>query len=394
MIDKVNPQDCAICGSCVNACPVNAISLIKPYLDFDYPEIDYEKCINCNKCEVSCPVINNFERTIETSYPKSYIGRNKKKDERMVSTSGGIFILFAKYIIQVGGYVCGAIMDDDFHVKHVLSNDIDVVHKMMGSKYVQSDTTNVFKDIKILLDNDCIVLFTGCGCQIAGLRTYLGKEYNNLFLVELICHGVPSDKMLQTYIGMHEKKQHKKAMKIEFRAKDTGWHNSSLKIVFEDDSEYIKPVTLDGYMRGYFGRITFKSDCYKCQFKAFSSGSDILIGDFWGAEVEIPELDDNTGFSTIIALTPKGDEILSCVDFEMQEYNFENIFKYNKNIMLPSVANPLRNEFYEYINEFGIEKSIRKYLIERPEDKIKRITRSCIRNIYYFITGKEKPFYS
>ena len=152
----------------------------------------------------------------------------------------------------------------------------------MGSKYAQSDMGYCYREIKDVLEKGHKVLFSGCPCQVAGLRTFLGKEYPNLLLVELICHGIPSDHMLQTYIGMQERKYSAKLTKLEFRNKAKGWHNSSVRMEFSHHRVHSKPITADAYMNGFLGSITLKSACYRCHFRNFTAGSDIILGDFWG----------------------------------------------------------------------------------------------------------------
>ena len=188
--------------------------------------------------------------------------------------------------------------DDEFHVKHILSNAKEDILRMMGSKYAQSDVGYCYREVKDVLEKGCKVLFSGCPCQVAGLHTFLGKEYPNLVLVELICHGIPSDHMLQTYIGMQERKYGAKLKRMEFRNKAKGWHNSAVRMEFEDHRIYSIPYTADAYTIGFLRNITLKSSCYNCHFRNFTTGNDIILGDFWGAEVELPE-DDNKGISDI-----------------------------------------------------------------------------------------------
>ena len=182
MIDKVSVQECAICGACINICPVNAISLDKDYLDFRYPQINEDICIHCNQCEKACPILGNKGKPDE-GYPVAFAAKSENDPMRMRSSSGGAFYELADQMLRDGGYVCGAVFDDEFHVKHILSNAKEDILRMMGSKYAQSDVGYCYREVKDVLEKGCKVLFSGCPCQVAGLRTFLGKEYPNLLLV-------------------------------------------------------------------------------------------------------------------------------------------------------------------------------------------------------------------
>ena len=388
MIDKVSVEQCTLCGSCVNACPVGAISFKKEYLDFCYPEIDASRCVNCNLCEKSCPACQP-QKKLSSTEPKAFAGKNPDVSVRKRSTSGGIFYALAQSILKQGGYVCGAVMDEAFHVSHQVSDAPETVEKMLGSKYVQSRTDQVFVEVKKLLDENKPVLFSGCPCQIAGIKAFLNKEYDNLFPAEVVCHGIPSQKMLNAYLSVQEKRTGAKAKSIAFRAKDLGWHSSAAKVEFENGKTYLEPITVDAYMYGFLGGITLKQSCYNCNFKNYQSGCDLILGDFWGAEAEMPELDDNTGLSAIVAVTQKGVTLLQESGIELHEVGLPTIVKYNKNIVQPTAVNPLRTEFYRYAEEAGYEKAIEKHFWESKIVRFKRITRLRIRRVKHLITGKK-----
>ena len=264
MIDKVSVQECAICGACINACPVDAISLDKVHLDFRYPQINEDICIHCNRCEKACPILGNKGKPDE-GYPVAFAAKSENDPMRMRSSSGGVFYELADQMLRDGGYVCGAVFDEEFHVKHILSNAKEDMLRMMGSKYAQSDVGYCYREVKDVLEKGCKVLFSGCPCQVAGLRTFLGKEYPNLVLVELICHGIPSDHMLQTYIGMQERKYGARLTRMEFRNKKKGWHNSSVRMEFGHHRTYSKPEAADAYMNGFEERRAGKNTRQRCR---------------------------------------------------------------------------------------------------------------------------------
>lgn len=392
MIDKVSVADCTLCGGCINACPTDAIRLKKQYLDFCYPDIDADLCINCNKCELSCPILGEKSKP-ENGFPIAFAAKSKNDEVRIRSSSGGAFYEFADKMLKDGGYVCGAVFDEEFHVKHIVSNSKNDVYRMMGSKYAQSDMGYCYREIKDVLEKGHKVLFSGCPCQVAGLRTFLGKEYRNLLLVELICHGIPSDQMLQAYIRMQEKKYGAKLKRMEFRNKTKGWHNSAVRMEFENGKIYAEPMTIDAFMQGYFRGVSLKESCLSCQFRNFASGSDLTIGDFWGAEIEMSHIDDNKGLSVVISNSLKGTVFLektmtSCVPVKM-----DNILKYNQALVRPFSIGEQRTVFYKYATEKGAEKAIEQFFYEKLLQKIKRKSRFTLRYVWYIVRGKGKPLY-
>ena len=391
MIDKVSVQECAICGACINACPVDAISLDKVHLDFRYPQINEDICIHCSQCEKACPILGNKGKPGE-GYPVAFAAKSENDPMRMRSSSGGVFYELADQMLRDGGYVCGAVFDDKFHVKHILSYAKEDILRMMGSKYAQSDVGYCYREVKDVLEKGCKVLFSGCPCQVAGLRTFLGKEYPNLVLVELICHGIPSDHMLQTYIGMQERKYGARLTRMEFRNKKKGWHNSSVRMEFGHHRTYSKPEAADAYMNGFLGSVTLKPTCYQCHFRNFTAGSDIILGDFWGAEVELP-VDDNKGISAILVNSGKGMDVLDRCNLTLTPANVETVIKYNRNLLCSAAPSPQRSSFYASADTNGLEEAIRRYLEESTIQKLKRQSRYALRCIWHIIRGKEKPLY-
>lgn len=391
MIDKVSVQECTLCGACVNTCPADAISFSKPYLDFCYPQVKEDICIRCNQCEQACPILGNKGKPDE-GYPVAFAAKSENDSMRMRSSSGGAFYELASQMLRDGGYVCGAVFDDKFHVKHILSNAKEDILRMMGSKYAQSDVGYCYREIKDVLEKGYKVLFSGCPCQVAGLRTFLRKEYPNLLLVELICHGIPSDQMLQTYIGMQERKYGARLTRMEFRNKKKGWHNSSVRMEFENHRIYSISYTADAHTIGFLRNITLKSSCYDCHFRNFTAGSDIIMGDFWGAEVELPE-DDNKGISAILVNSGKGMDIIDRCNLALTPANVETVIKYNKNLLCSAAPSPQRSSFYAHADTNGLEETIRIYLEESTIQKLKRQGIYALRCIWHTIRGKGKPLY-
>lgn len=392
MIDKVSVQDCALCGACFNACPVDAIRFSKAYLDFRYPEIDVTRCVRCNQCEKACPVLGSKSKP-EDGYPIAFAAKSNDDSVRLRSSSGGAFYELASQMLRDGGYVCGAVFDESFHVRHIVSNTQEDIFRMMGSKYAQSDVGYCYREVKDVLEKGCKVLFSGCPCQVTGLRTFLGKEYPNLLLVELICHGIPSDHMLQTYIGMQERKYGARLTRMEFRNKKKGWHNSSVRMEFENGRVHSEPMTFDTYMQGYFRGVTLKESCFSCQFRAFKSGSDLTIGDLWGAEISIPDMDDNNGLSAVIVNSEKGTLFLNRSKIIRRQFEIDKILKYNQSLLTSFDEGAQRTAFYAYTERYDLERAIETFFQETLLQKAKRKFRFFLRYAWYTLQGKGKPLY-
>ena len=391
MIDKISVQDCTLCASCVNACPKDAIGFSKNYLDFFYPEINTRLCIRCVRCEAACPVLCT-EHGVKDKYPTAFAANSNDDSVRLRSSSGGVFYELACRTLQDGGYVCGAVFDERFQVRHIVSGESKDISRMMGSKYAQSDMGLCYREIREKLEAGHPVLFSGCPCQIAGLRAYLGKSYSNLFLAELICHGIPSGLMLQSYISMQEKKYGAWLRRLEFRSKAHGWHRSFVIMKFENGRVYSKPITADAYMSAFYGSTTLKPACYNCRFRSFAAGSDIILGDFWGAESEL-EQDDNKGISAVLVNTEKGMSMLERCNLPLIPVRAETIIKYNRNLIQSAEPSSQRSEFYEYAEKAGFEAALRRYFEESPVQQAKRQCRYALRCIWYAVRGKGRPLY-
>ena len=197
MINIVSEQDCCGCSACAERCPKSCISMLEDQEGFLYPVVDKEKCVNCHLCEQVCPVLDKTEAYSDSF---AYAAKNRNEDERLNSSSGGLFIVLAKYFLVHGGIVFGAVFDSNFEVYHTYSSDLDGVKPMMRSKYVQSNIRSSYIDCENFLKQGKKVLFTGTPCQIDGLRHFLKKEYDNLLMVDVICHGVPSPGVWRRYL--------------------------------------------------------------------------------------------------------------------------------------------------------------------------------------------------
>lgn len=221
MISIDDKSRCCGCSACMNICPNNAIKMKIDNKGFKYPIVDDEKCVNCGLCDKVCPYNNEYTKKEIYNKSVAYGGWNNNDEIRKNSTSGGIFSAISKYVLDNNGLICGAIYDDNLKVIHEIVDNIENLKKINGSKYVQSDMKDNFKKIKKYLEDGKLVLFSGTPCQVSGLNSFLGKEYENLYTCDIVCHGVPSPKVFEKYKKELEKAKNSEIININFRDKES-----------------------------------------------------------------------------------------------------------------------------------------------------------------------------
>lgn len=297
-------MDCTGCMACYNICPTGAIGIGTNKEGFLIPVIDVQKCISCGKCKKICPVCNEVS-DMGTLLPEQCYAVMADSEMRRKSSSGGVFGVLAENIVTSGGYVAGAVWDDKNQVIHIVSKDMEDIKRMQSSKYVQSNPGTVYKEVQALLEAGEKVLFSGCGCQIVGLRRFLQKEYEKLILVEIVCHGVSSQKVLKASINRWDMVD-----RISFRDKEIfGW-SPGLFVQYKDGTEY-QGKQDSPYLFGFLNNWSLRKSCYQCKFKSKKYG-DILLGDFWCIN-NIYSFDDGMGTSFVTVNTVKGAQVFHSV---------------------------------------------------------------------------------
>ena len=379
---------CCGCSACTNICPKNCIMMKCDDEGFLYPVTNAAECVACGLCEKTCPVIQSINNRKTGTVLDTFGGNTKDELLRENSSSGGIFGMLAKSFFAENGVVVGAAFSDDFYsVRHTCIEKKDELYKLQGSKYLQSEINDSYKKVKEFLRQGCKVLFTGTPCQIAGLKAYLGKGYDNLFTQDVICHGTPSPMIWKKYVQYRESVSGGAVQRMSFRHKKYGWKTFSVFFKFSNNTEYVKKLSNDLYMQVFLRNIDLRPSCYNCEFRDGTSGSDITLADYWGVQEENPKLDDDKGTSLIIIHTQKGVEVFQKIQSEVncKSVDFEKAIKHNpsyyESVHLPEE----RESFFEEVQHEAIYMVMKKYappvyLIQKAKNKISRIIKKICGN--------------
>lgn len=342
-------QKCTGCRACEKLCPKNAIKMVENEKGFLYPCIDKEKCVECEICKLKCP-INNKENE---NKKEVYAAYNKDEKTRKNSSSGGLFTLFAEYIIENQGIVFGAAFDKDFKVEHIYITQKEEIEKLRCSKYVQSDTKNTYVQAKEFLEQGKLVYYSGTPCQIEGLYAYLTKKYDNLITQDIICHGVPSPKIWESYL----KYKNKKFESINFRSKENAtWQDFELNFKYKNGEENVHHDK-ETYMRLFLKDVILRESCYDCSFKKQNRNSDILLADFWGIDNVDKEFNDKKGVSLLIVNSKKGKKLVEKLSDKMikKEVPFAEAIALNPSMLKSAKKHSSYEKVFKKLDEGKIE---------------------------------------
>lgn len=374
MINIQEKSKCCGCYGCYNICPKGAIEMVQDEKGFYYPQIIKEKCINCGLCNKICPISNKIE--IENS-PKAFAAYNKDKRIREKSSSGGVFTLLAEKILEQNGVVFGAKFDENFNVVHSYVERKEDLEVFRGSKYVQSKIGDTYKKAEELLKNRRLVLFSGTPCQIEGLKKYIRKEYDNLYTQDIICHGVPSEKVHQKYLKYLEKSTKIAIQDVKHRTKINGWKKWTVNITLKNGQNYQQEHGNDIYMKAFLRNISLRESCYRCAFKKKNRISDITLADFWGIENILPEIADDKGMSLVIINSEKGQELFSSVKDNLiaKETDFEKAVSYNPSMIKSEKTDKNRDKFFRDLDKLDFDKLVKKYIPKKS--LLRRVLSKC-----------------
>lgn len=383
MITITDKSQCCGCSACAQRCPKQCISMQMDNEGFLYPQVDTSKCIDCHLCEKVCPVINQDDARTPLNV---YAAKNSDDEVRHQSSSGGIFTLLAEQTIKDGGIVFGACWDKEWNVKHDYVDNINDLQRFRSSKYLQSVIGDSFLKTEQFLKTGRKVMFTGTPCQIAGLKHFLRKEYDNLLAVEMICHSVPSPGVWQQYLTtrLHTLRWEKSDIRhISFRDKKTGWKTYSFVIENKDGNILTELSSKNAFMRGFLADLYTRPSCHACPAKQLRSGSDITLGDFWGIESLMPEIDDDKGVSAIIVNSDKGKQVLHNINVELHEVQYDDLTTRNPALVRSFQITSKRTEFFKADGKTFEEKV--KRLAKKPfsmKTLVYRIVRKIIPNMF------------
>lgn len=349
---------CTGCGVCANICPQKAIKMTSSKRGFLYPAVDDNICIHCNRCIKQCPV--KHDNVAEEMKKKVCAVWSKDNETRIKSSSGGFFMVAAKYILSNGGAVCATRFSDDFSgVFFDICESESELYKFRGSKYVQSNLNPVYSRVKDLLDNKRLVLFVGTGCQVAAIKSYLGREYDNLLCMDLVCHGVPSPMIWKEYIQSLNTEYGNSGVKsISFRVKRPSWKEYSLEVIFNNGQKYIKSKTQDPYLIAFGKDIILRPSCEHCKYACLKREGDITISDFWAyRSFDFKTRNDETGISCCIINSQKGIQLFELLRNELVvvEKGMDEVIRGNRSLIKPWSVSERADEFWNLYDKKGID---------------------------------------
>lgn len=359
MILVQNKVKCCGCSACENICPVHAIKMQPDDCGFLYPHVNIELCINCGLCKKVCS-FNNYEyRHNKLGKPlEAYFGRSLDKEIVKNSRSGGVFVELSKYIFYMGGIVYGASIDDEHKVFHTRAESIDQIENMRGSKYVQSDIRSTFMQIKNDLHNH-MVMFVGTGCQVAGLYGFLQDIPQNLITVDIVCHGVPSQKIWLENIKRIERLKNGKVSKCDFRDKsELGWSTHYESYVINHKKYYRKE-----YTTLFYSNHILRPSCFECKYTNQARPGDITIADGWGIGKKSRKLDDNRGVSLILINSDVGKKIKEEITHNLVLVECDEDAYLQPNLQAPSQRPSDYDQFWRDYMEKSYEYVVLKYVI-------------------------------
>ncbi len=338
---SANRADCSGCAACANICPKNAITMTRDAEGFSYPKINPELCIKCGRCDATCPTLNyvknnptDFPPTFTATYPDDKILRH--------SSSGGVFTALSEIILREGGVVFGAAFDKNWRVHHTSIRSLDELDKLRGSKYVQSQIGDVYRQVRDALKSTQ-VLFSGTPCQCAGLKHFLGGDHENLLTVDILCHGTPSPAVWESYID--ELARRNDIDHVNFRSKRDGW-SILFEVNYLNRGHYTRKLSFNLYGKLFLNALISRPSCYACKFKFPDSRSDLTIGDAWGVKKFAPEMFDNRGVSVVFLHTDKGRKFFEQANLTTRQIKFIDATWNNPSSTISEGQDPRRADFF------------------------------------------------
>ena len=383
MINITDNGQCCGCTACANVCAHGAITMEPDALGFLYPKVDESKCVDCGLCDKVCAFNDNYDKSLNLLTPDVYGARHKDMDEVMKSRSGAAFVAISDYILERGGVVYGVGYKEHFHVAHKRATTKEERDEFRGSKYVQSDLTGIFKQVKEDLKNGLTVLFSGTGCQCAGLNAYVGKKLReNLILVDIVCHSVPGPYLWRDYLNWLEQKHCSSIVSFNFRNKTMyGWKAQVETFSMNNGEEHSSKL----FTKLFQSCLIMRPSCSKCHFCNTTRPSDITLADFWDRGNNFPDVNkDNKGESLLLINTEKGREIFDAVKDKLNFFPTTSDKVMQTHLREPSKIHPRSKQFVEYYEKYGFERTLKYFGFIGWRNKfnaIKNVIRKLIKSI-------------
>lgn len=354
MIRIADKSQCCGCTACYAVCPHGAISMIPDDLGFMYPQVDSSRCVDCGLCDKVCA----FHPQVPCDVTEAFAVRHRNMAEVEASTSGAVFVALTDRVLSDGGTVYGAAFEANDHVVHKRADDLVGRDSFRKSKYVQSDMGDMFRSVLKDLSDGRKVLFSGTPCQVAGLKSFIGpKLARNLYLVDIVCHGVPSPKVWKDYVSWRESTAGMKAETVNFRDKSCGWRSSVESFVFNG----VKSLSTS-YSYLYYKNIMMRESCGVCPYASLSRQSDITIADYWRKDKRCPEFaSDNKGCSLVLCGTIKGREFLDEVSEHLHVADADLAGCIQHNLASPTVLHKDSEVFARDFSRYGLEYVMKRY---------------------------------
>lgn len=365
----IKSDNCTGCGVCKYICPNNAIELIRDNKGFYIASIEKKNCVECGKCVQFCHKERNVQ--IYTKPYKQYAVKHVDSEIRSNSRSGGIFTALSDAIIEKGGVVFGAVLDDSFQVHHEKAMDCEGRNRMRGSKYVQSKITHVISEIDKELKRGRLVLFSGTPCQTAALRCLFDdNKYQNLFLCDCICHGVPSASFFEDYLSWCKKHYHGNVTGFDFRDKNKfGWEAHVERIEISEKKYWSKR-----FANLFASSKSLRETCFSCKYATVDRCSDFTIGDYWGIDDINTDFYDNEGISALIIRSDKGLDLFNSIKDKVIFLSTDEYELSHYNLKIPTSKPDDYEEFWNDYFEKGFDYVSRKYggydLLHRLKNKL------------------------
>ena len=382
MVDKLKKEQCTGCKMCADICPKNAISFVADDQGFWYPKVS-DACVQCGLCVKKCPSLNEHLPNLEN--PTVYALWSNNDNTRITSTSGGAFWEIASKFLETGGVVVGSRYGSDWRsAEHIIVRNQDELLQIKGSKYFQSDTAGIYRQVKKALQDGNKVLFCGTPCQIAAVKSFLGNDYTELYCMDFICRSINSPKAFKAYIDELEHQYNSKVVEVQLKNKKSGWQSLASRVRFENGEESIRDKNEDWWVKGFiFNDLYTRESCFHCQYKVLPRlNADLTIGDFWGIKNQTQQ-DMFAGISVMLINTPKGKQLFdSSKDaFTYQQHRLDEVLPGNPALLKNPVRSEKQEQFFTLLKShpfsYCVEACTKVSGITRRKRKMYKLLKKC-----------------